>query len=262
MTAQRPSPAAQVVVDVVRDEQTGRNQLGRARIDADGRLHPSRRTRRIAAAGDAQGLDFVCAEDVMSAADCAQVLAAFDASRDAIVGDDPVDAYWSGRYVWAADMVASHPEAVRRMRDASDRARTLVERFYGLREPLYNDIFQLVQWPVGMSMRPHADSANPDGSPHGMAYRCYAGILYLNDDYDGGELYFTALDIVLKPRRGMFVGFTGGFHHEHAVTRVESGAVRMTMPSFYSADPRHADPLLHPGVAQRARSADTTEGSR
>ena len=41
----------------------------------------------------------------------------------------------------------------------------------------------------------------------------------------------------------MFVGFTGGFHHEHAVTRVESGAVRMTMPSFYSFDPRHADRL-------------------
>ena len=262
MIAQRPSPAVQVVVDVVRDEQTGRNQLGRARIDADGRLHPSRRTRRIAAAGDARGLDFVCAENVMSADDCAHVVGAFESSRNAIVSDDPVDAYWSGRYLWAADMVTSHPDAVRRMREATDRARNLVERFYGLPEPLYNDIFQLVQWPVGMSMRPHADSANPDGSLHGMAYRRYAGILYLNDDYEGGELYFTALDIVLKPRRGMFVGFTGGFRHEHAVTRIESGAVRMTMPSFYSTDPRHADRLIHPGVAQRALSADINEGSR
>ena len=252
MTAQRPSPAAQVVVDVVRDEQTGRNQLGRARIDADGRLHPSRRTRRIVAASDAQGVDFVCAEDVMSAADCAHVLAAFDASRDAIVGDDPVDAYWSGRYVWAADMVASHPEAVHRMREASDRARTLVERFYGLREPLYNDIFQLVQWRVGMSMRPHADSANPDGSPHGMAYRRHAGILYLNDDYEGGELYFTALDLAIKPKRGSFLAFSGGFHHEHAVLRVTSGNTRLTIPSFYTFDPSKADTLLHPEAAQRA----------
>ncbi len=52
----------------------------------------------------------------------------------------------------------------------------------------------------------------------------------------------------------MFVGFTGGFHHEHAVTRIESGAVRMTMPSFYSFDPRHADRLIHPGVADAARA--------
>ena len=189
MINQRPSPVAQVAVDGVRDEQTGRNQLGRARIDAHGRLHASPRTRRIASATDARGLDFVCAQEVMSAADCALVVAAFDASRDAIVGDDPVDAYWSGRYVWAADMIASQPDAVGRMRDASERARMLVERFYGLRAPLHNDICQLVQWPVGTSMRPHADGSNPDGSPHGMAYRRYAGILYLNDDYDGGELY-------------------------------------------------------------------------
>ena len=130
----------------------------------------------------------------------------------------------------------------------------MVERFYALKAPLYNDIFQLVQWPTGLSMRPHADRANPDGSPHGMPYRNFAGILYLNDDYEGGELYFTALDIVIKPKRGMFVGFTGGFHHEHAVTRIESGAVRMTMPSFYSFDPRHADRLIHPGVADAARA--------
>ena len=239
--------------EIVRDEQTGRNQLGRARLDADGRLHPSLRTRRIASAAEAAGCDFVVAEEVMSADGCAQVLAAFGALIHRVVKDDPVDRYWSGRYLWAADMVEAQPEAVRIMREATDRARALVERFYALQAPIYNDIFQLVQWPVGLSMRPHADRANPDGSPHGMPYRHCAGILYLNDDYEGGELYFTALDLALKPRRGMFVGFTGGFRHEHAVTRIESGAVRMTMPSFYSFDPRHADPLVHPGVAAATR---------
>ena len=88
-----------------------------------------------------------------------------------------------------------------------------------------------------------------------MPYRYFAGIVYLNDDYEGGELYFTALDIAIKPRRGTFVGFTGGFHHEHAVTRVESGAVRMTMPSFYSFEPARADRLVHPGVGEAARNA-------
>lgn len=236
---------------VLRDEQNGRNQLGRARLDPEGRLRASLRTRRIASAAEAIGCDFVCAEGVMSAKECAHVVAAFDALKHRVVKDDPVDRYWSGRYLWAADMLDAQPEAVRIMREASGRARSIVERFYALKAPLYNDIFQLVQWPLGLSMRPHADRANPDGSPHGMRYRHYAGILYLNDDYEGGELYFTALDLAIKPKRGMFVGFTGGFHHEHAVTRMESGAVRMTMPSFYSFDPRHADRLIHPGVAER-----------
>ena len=233
------------------DEQTGRNQLGRARIDGDGRLRASPRTRRITSAADARGVDFVCEDDVMSGADCERVIDAFHALADRIVRDDPVDRYWSGRYLWAADMVAQRPHAVQAMREATDRARGLVERFYRVSAPLYNDIFQLVQWPVGSSMRPHADRANPDGSPHGMPYRAFAGILYLNDDYEGGELYFTALDVAIKPRRGMFVGFTGGFRHEHAVTRIESGAVRMTMPSFYSFDPRHADRLIHPPAPTR-----------
>jgi 2-oxoglutarate-Fe(II)-dependent oxygenase superfamily protein len=254
VSAASPFLAPSGPFDIVADEQNGRNQLGRARLDSEGRLRASLRTRRIASAVEAIGCDFVCAEDVMSANDCGHVIAAFDALSQRVVKDDPVDPYWSGRYLWAADMVDAHPEAVRMMREATDRARSLVERFYALQAPLYNDIFQLVQWPAGLSMRPHADRANPDGSRHGMPYRHYAGILYLNDDYEGGELYFTALDLAIKPKRGMFVGFTGGFHHEHAVTRVESGAVRMTMPSFYSFDARHADRLIHPGVASSAQS--------
>jgi 2OG-Fe(II) oxygenase superfamily len=254
VSAQPPFLTPAGPLAVLRDEQTGRNQLGRARIDAHGRLQPSLRTRRITCAAEASGCDFVCGEEVMSADECVQVIAAFDALRHRVVKDDPVDRYWSGRYLWAADLLDAQPDAVRLMREATDRARAMVERFYALEAPLYNDIFQLVQWPIGLSMRPHADRANPDGSPHGMPYRHYAGILYLNDDYEGGELYFTALDIAIKPRRGMFVGFTGGFHHEHAVTRVESGSVRMTMPSFYSFDPRHADRFIHPGVADAAQA--------
>jgi hypothetical protein len=234
----------------IRDEPTQRNVDGRARLDSDGRLHASPRTLRVASADEADGYDFVCAERVMSDADCARVVAAFEALRERVVRNDPVDPYWSGRYLWANEMVTTHADVVAIMREATHRARRFVEAFYRLDRPLYNDIFQLVQWPVGQFMRPHADRANPDGRPHGMPYRHFAGILYLNDDYEGGELYFTAQDIVLKPRRGMFVGFTGGFHHEHAVTRVESGAVRMTMPSFYSFEAQHADALLHPEAAR------------
>jgi hypothetical protein len=233
----------------IRDDASPRNDAGRARIDANGRLHPTPRTVRIADAEAADGYDFVCAENVMSGADCERVIRAFDALRERVVQDDPVDRYWSGRYLWAHDMQATHRQAVDAMLAATHRARELVVDFYRLKQPLYNDIFQLVQWPAGSFMRPHADRANPDGSAHGMPYRYFAGIVYLNDDYEGGELYFTAQDVLLKPRRGMFAGFTGGFHHEHAVTRVESGAVRMTMPSFYSFEARHADRLVHPELA-------------
>jgi 2OG-Fe(II) oxygenase superfamily len=129
------------------------------------------------------------------------------------------------------------------MRNAQCSAAELIGDFYRLTQPIYPDLLQVMSWPVGLHMPPHADNANPDGSPHAMAHRDFSGIVYLNDDYEGGELYFTALDTVIKPKRGMFVGFTAGFHHEHAVLRVE-GNQRLTMPFFFTFDRSRADPSL------------------
>ncbi len=89
-------------------------------------------------------------------------------------------------------------------------------------------------------MPPHADRANRDGSRHGMPHRDFASIVYLNDDYAGGELYFPRLDMVLKPEAGMLAAFTGGWHHEHAVLRVRSG-LRLTMPAFYTLEAGRKD---------------------
>jgi hypothetical protein len=72
-------------------------------------------------------------------------------------------------------------------------------------------------------MEPHADNANPDGRHHRMHWRQFGSIIYLNDDYEGGELYMTALNKILKPKRGRLVAFTGGFHHEHAVLNIRAG---------------------------------------
>jgi hypothetical protein len=65
----------------------------------------------------------------------------------------------------------------------------------------------------------------------------------LSDGFEGGDLYLTAQDVLVKPRAGTFVSMTGGFHHEHGVTRMESG-LRVTIPFFTSFSKAHADPAL------------------
>ena len=77
-----------------------------------------------------------------------------------------------------------------------------------------------------------------------MPWRRFASVLYLNDDYEGGELYLTALNKIVRPKRGRLIAFTAGFHHEHAVLRVQRGT-RYTMPAFFTEDEDRADVFLY-----------------
>ncbi len=255
--ARRTDPrwADDSILNEIERDQTDRNYAGRARIDKDGRLTETRQTYRIESAMDADGCDFLYVEDLFGADECRSLEQAFAGLQDRIFHSDKIDPYWNGRFVWLKDILASYPEAGRLMIERQQHCVRLVSDFYRLKTPIYSDLLQIVQWKVDMSMPFHADNTNPDGSPHGMAYRDFSGVAYLNDDYEGGELYFTALDIAIKPKRGSFVGFTAGFHHEHAVLRVTQGNTRLTIPSFYTFTAAKADPMLHPEIAQRPQPA-------
>jgi hypothetical protein len=123
--------------------------------------------------------------------------------------------------------------------------RCLVEmqRFWKLNVPLYPDGLHMMSWKAGLFMPPHADNAYPDGKPHELAHRDLSGVLYLNDGFEGGELDLPAQDVLVKPGTGTLVSMTGGFHHEHAVVRVESG-MRITIPFFTSFSKERGEPTL------------------
>ena len=57
----------------------------------------------------------------------------------------------------------------------------------------------------------------------GYAQNIYSAILYLSDDYAGGEIKFSNLDIELKPKPGTLVYFPGTEEFEHGVNTVRFG---------------------------------------
>src|SRR4051794_11977436 len=69
-----------------------------------------------------------------------------------------------------------------------------VRTFFGVKPPLFTDLLQIVKWSPGMSMPAHDDNAF-----EGVGHRQFSAIVYLNDDYEGGETYFTRLDAAVKP---------------------------------------------------------------
>lgn len=88
------------------------------------------------------------------------------------------------------------------------------------------------KWEVGGVAYPHSDNSDFNGNPNAFEINKYVGILYLNDDYEGGELYFPDHNIKIKPEAGMFVTFPGGHENIHGVTVVTEGT-RYTMVSFW-----------------------------
>ena len=220
-----------------------RNERGRRRIDANGRVADWSGIRVVRSSADADYCDFIVAEELLSPEQCDELSRAYRELAGLMFRSDRIDPYWNNRFIWHADIAAARPATGALMIDAQRRAVDIVKEFYQIHAPLYPDLLQIVSWQAGMFMSPHADNANPDGSHHHMSHRELSGVVYVNDDYEGGELYFTALDIAIKPKRGMFVGMTAGFHHEHAVLRVETGE-RLTMPFFLTFDRAKAEASL------------------
>jgi hypothetical protein len=67
----------------------------------------------------------------------------------------------------------------------------------------------LKRWNIGSKMGPHFDGSY--GKENKLEF---TAILYFNDDYEGGELYFNDQNILLKPEAGSMVVFPGSFTHE------------------------------------------------
>jgi hypothetical protein len=90
-------------------------------------------------------------------------------------------------------------------------------RYWGI-NVVYYEAFNFVKYEgEGTHFNIHAD--------HGPAYNCtVSAVIYINDDYEGGDLKFPRLDnIVYKPRVGDIAVFPSNYIYEHASLPMKSG---------------------------------------
>ncbi len=84
-------------------------------------------------------------------------------------------------------------------------------------------IFQRMQ--EGVELKAHTDQ-------HTDPSIKYAAVLYLNDDYEDGEIFWPNKDFVIKPKAGTLVMFPGTDEFNHGVEHVGKGPIRYVMPGF------------------------------
>lgn len=77
----------------------------------------------------------------------------------------------------------------------------------------------------GSDLKIHVDN-------HVDPYTAYAAVVYVNDDYNFGELVFPEQGLEIKPEAGAMVLFSGGESHPHGVNPPGPGPLRYVLPCF------------------------------
>ena len=103
---------------------------------------------------------------------------------------------------------------------------------FEINDKIYPDYLGLVKWENSDMQHPHADGQNENGD-HPYHWRNFGCVLYLNDDYEGGEIYFPNQNMEIKPKPNTLVFFPGTLEYLHGVKPITNG-VRYTLTSFWT----------------------------
>jgi hypothetical protein len=80
----------------------------------------------------------------------------------------------------------------------------------------YWEAFNFIKYGPGQHFQEHHD--------HGYSYNCTVSLVaYVNDDYEGGELYFRLQKMNIKPKAGDLYVFPSNFMYPHRAMPVHSG---------------------------------------
>jgi predicted 2-oxoglutarate/Fe(II)-dependent dioxygenase YbiX len=143
--------------------------------------------------------------------------------------------YWANRVATYPTIEKSDPKVPQIIQGMVERLKVEVDKFFKVDASPTSPA--MVRWLPGQLQMPHADKElhdGPDaGKPNDFPYYDIAGLFYINDDYEGGELYFPNQKIQFKPKAGAAYFFPGDMHYIHGVTEIKSG-IRYTVPFFWT----------------------------
>lgn len=132
-------------------------------------------------------------------------------------------------------------EAASWLYGVSLRCKEKIEAGLATSELFVDSVFLACLLP-GDSHIPHADNERREDDrwlPNHTPQRDYTGLVYLNDDFTGGELVFPDREVTVIPKPGLFVGFPSNHKFVHAVPNVLSGK-RYSLPVWFTLSSANA----------------------
>lgn len=118
-------------------------------------------------------------------------------------------------------------EIVSIIRSYRDKAALLLEEAFDCKVAL-SEIGGLTKFKTGENLEEHADKVC-------ASWRDLSTSLYYNEDFEGGELYFSQYDLTFEPKAGMMIYFPAGANYQHRVNHVTSGT-RYATTTFWKVE--------------------------
>ena len=110
----------------------------------------------------------------------------------------------------------------------TNMVREVINPFYGI-EITESEVPQILSYSIGGHYTPHIDGESLWQAPDGEVIwkkstdRDISMVLYLNDDFEGGDFIFPDHHIRVRPEPGMLVCFPSNHHYKHGVEPVTRG---------------------------------------
>ena len=147
--------------------------------------------------------------------------------------------FWDGRTIQSNQIFKDNKKIYNILNKYKNNLINNIKKDYKVLHELYNDTMSIVRWPVGYELFPHADGEEPDGSEHPFPWREYGCVIYLNDDFKGGEIYYPNLNLQPKIESRMAAAHQSNIKCLHGVKPVTEG-MRYTIGFFVTSNINYA----------------------
>lgn len=134
------------------------------------------------------------------------------------------DTIWSKRIVH----VGQAPDEIKTVgKEYIKLVKEKITADFEIETQIFTDILCFNRWRVDDMQHAHADDAN------GFGWRKFGCVLYLNEEYEGGEIYFPNQNVSIKPKANTLAFFPGDDEYLHGVKPITSG-IRYTLSTFWT----------------------------
>jgi len=103
---------------------------------------------------------------------------------------------------------------------------------YSINEPFWFENFNMLKYQSGQEYKPHYDGGTP-------SRRHISAIIYLNNDYEGGEIEFPRHGVKIKPQPGMLMLFPSNYAYTHQAYPVTNGSKYAIVTWLNDQTPNH-----------------------